>query len=306
MCLCTCCGCGICTVISLTLLVCLSLLPSHPDFPVQLLIPDDVILYALPDSKWLENINLELLSYGSCSAEAISVKCSDIQFTEAINSTYIDPFDYHYFAQGTEVLFSLNKSRTINCEFFTPYYVWLFTSKEEADRNSEAKFGDLKCSDPPSDTWCIKIENDSPSSNFTISKSSYYFIRCGNDKCTLLANIVIDLKKYDFESTRNAQIDSVQLQTEQRSNDLNLHKSFLSGDEVCILAVVDDSSKLDYKMAHIIVKDYHRRSELLIFPGLFFSICLLGLLIIVIVFLVYMCCINENAANYRSAYQKIV
>ena len=272
-------------------MVCLSLLPSHPDFPVQLLIPNDVILYELPDSKWLESINLELLSYGSCSADVISVNCHDIQFSEAINSTYIDFFDYHYFAQGTEVLFSLNKSKTINCEFCSPYYVWIFTTREKADRNSEANFGDLKCSDPPPDTWCITIENDSPSTNFTILKSSYYFIRCAYDKCTLLANIVIDLKKYDFELTQNAQIDSIQLQAEQRSDKLNLHNGFLSGDEVCILAVVDDSSDIECKLALIRVKDYHRRSKLLIFPGLFFSICILGLLIIVIVFLVYMCCI---------------
>lgn len=275
-------------------IVCLLLLPSIPTFPSQPIISTDVILYELPiNSYWLDSISLELLSYGSCSANVISVKCSDIETTAELtnDSSTFDSIDYLYFTKNTELTFSLDDENTSKqCAYHTPYYVWLFTSFTEAAEHTKNDFDSLSCSDPPSNVWCVKINDCSSSINFTITKSSYYFIRCsGNDKsCTLLADIVIDLFKYNFVSTQNAQIHSVQLQSGQDSSDLKLHKNLLSGDgQVCLLAVVsiDEECQNDNGANHIVVRNYHRRRGLYIFPFLFLLLTCLDITIIALVYL---------------------
>ena len=270
-------------------MICLSFLPQFPNFPSQPICPNDVIFYEIPiDSYWLDSISLELLSHGRCSGEVISVKCSDIQFSELKNSTrpqYKNSYDYLYFAKGTRLSFSL--SDNIMCEYHTAYYVWLFTSLTAAEENSNEDFDTLACLDPPSDTWCIKITDCSSFFNFTITRSSYYFIRCSNndDNCTLLADIVTDLVLYNFESTHSMKINSVQLQSEQESINLELHENLLSSDEICILAVVsvDETCKKVDGAKHIVVKDRHRRRGLYIFPC---SLLLLTFLVIIIIFMV--------------------
>ena len=284
-------------------MACLLLLPSIPTFPSQPIIPTDVILYELPiDSYWLDSISLELLSYGSCSAKVISVKCSDIESTAEIanDSSTLNSFDYLYFTKNTELTFSLDDKYTSEqCDYHAPYYVWLFTSFTEAVEHTKNDFDSLSCSDPPSNAWCIKINDCSSSINFTIVKSSYYFIRCKKDKsCSLLADIVIDLVKYNFTSTQNAQIHSVQLQSGQDGNDLKLHKNLLSGDgQVCILAVVsiDEECQNEGGVNHIVVRNHHRRRALYIFPFLFL---LLTCLVITIILLVYL---KRRVARHKKA-----
>ena len=274
-------------------MACLLLLPSIPTFPSQPIIPTDVILYELPiDSYWLDSISLELLSYGSCSAEVISVKCSDTESTIELanDSSTLGSIDYLYLTKNTELTISLDGEYTSKqCQYHIPYYVWLFTSFSEAVEHTKNDFDFLSCSDPPSNVWCVKINDCSSSINFTITKSSYYFIRCSrNDKsCTLLADIVIDLVKYNFVSTQNAQIHSVQLQSGQDGNDLKLHKNLLSEDgQVCIMAVVsiDEACQKEDGVNHIVVRNYHRRRGLYIFP---FFFLLLTCLVITVVVLVY-------------------
>ena len=290
-------------------MACLLLLPKIPTFPSQPIIPTDVILYELPiDSYWLDSISLELLSYGSCSAKVISVKCSDIEFTELKNSTNKNFYDYLYFARGTELSFFLNGFNT-TCKLHIPYHVWLFTSLTEAVKRSNDDFDSLACSDPPSNAWCIKINDCYSSINFTITKSSYYFIRCRNDKsCTLLADIVIDLVKYNFVSTQNAQIHSVQLQSGQDGNDLKLHKNLLSGDgQVCVLAVVsiDEPCQNEGGTNHIVVRNHHRRRGLYIFPFLFLLLMCLNCFVFVVLW--YFKCKRKFAYwRKRRTYDQVV
>ena len=281
--------------------MCLSFLPQFPNFPSQPIFPNDVILYETPiDSYWLDSISLELLSHGRCSGEVISVKCSDIQFTELKNNTKPpykeDSYDYLYYAKGTRLSFSLSDN-TI-CEYHTAYYVWLFTSLTAAEENSNEDFDTLACLNPPSDTWCIKI-TDCSSFNFTITKSSYYLIRCSknDDNCTLLADIVTDLVVYNFESIHDMKINSVQLQSGQESNDLELHESLLSRDEICILATVsvDETCKKMDGVKHIVVKGHHRRRGLFIFPC---SLLIITFLVIIIIFMV---CLKRRVACYNKA-----
>ena len=291
-------------------MVCLLLLPSIPTFPSQPIIPTDVILYELPvGGYWLDSISLELLSYGSCSAEVISVKCSDIEFTELKNSTNKNLYNYLYFAKGTKLSFSLKGSNTM-CKFHTPYHVWLFMSLTEAVKRSDGDFDSLACSDTPSNIWCIKIYNCSSSINFTITKSSYYFIRCSNndDNCTLLADIAIDLVKYNFVSTQNAQIHSVQLQSGQDGNDLRLHKNSLSEDgQVCIMAVVsiDEACQKEDGVNHIVVRNHCRRRGLYIFPFLFLLLVCLNCFVFVPL---WYCKCKRKVANHRKrrSYDQVI
>ena len=102
---------------------------------------------------------------------------------------------------------------------------------------------------------------------------------------------------YNFESIHDMKINSVQLQSGQESNDLELHESLLSRDEICILATVsvDETCKKMDGVKHIVVKGHHRRRGLFIFPC---SLLIITFLVIIIIFMV---CLKRRVACYNKA-----
>ena len=288
--------CGVVTTLTLgglfTAILCLSILPTFPHFPSQVAIPSDVILYQLPvDSYWLASLTMELVGHRKCSAEVISVKCSDIQYNNNTVTTYIEMIDYLYFVEDASVMFSLNSIAKDDCNYYTPYYVWMFTSITQADINAEDNFEQLACASPPDGVECIKVTDSVP---FVVQKSSYYFIRCDHDpNCTLLGDIQVNSTSYNFESTRTVGIDSIEIHTgQEEEHSLQLKSSSFHPismeDDVCVLLQLKKSCDvvMESSVYHVTV-DGRRRYDFLFYPFMIVGIILTAVIIYVIIYCIF-------------------
>lgn len=199
-------------VIALTVLMCLIYLPRFPNFPIQVIQPNDVVLYNIPtNTYWLRGLELVLLGSGVCTASVISLQCESVQF--AVNESSIETnvtatvLDYLYYVRESTVTFTLENDP--DCSFCNPYFVWLFVSILDADTNAESNFNQLACLDPPANAYCIEVTTVV---KFTIPKSSYYFIRCERDPtCTQLERLQYNSSNYDYQLSSSFQIESVSL-----------------------------------------------------------------------------------------------
>lgn len=231
---------------------------------------------------------MELVGHGSCSAEVISVKCSDIQYNNNIVTTYTETVDYLYFVEDTSIMFTLNSIANDDCNYCTPYYVWMFTSITKADINAEDNFEQLACASPPDDVECIKVTDSIP---FVVQKSSYYFIRCDRDpNCTLLGDIQVNSTSYNFESTRTVSIDSIEIHTgQEEEHSLKLKSNSFHPvsmeDDVCVLLQLKKSCGvvMESLVYHVTV-DGRRRYDFLFYPFMIVGIILITVIIYVLIY----------------------
>ena len=231
---------------------------------------------------------MELVGHGSCSAEVISVKCSDIQYNNNIVTTYTETVDYLYFVEDTSIMFTLDSIAKDDCNYCTPYYVWMFTSITKADINAEDNFEQLACASPPDDVECIKVTDSIP---FVVQKSSYYFIRCDRDpNCTLLGDIQVNSTSYNFESTRTISIDSIEIHTgQEEEHSLKLKSNSFHPvsmeDDVCVLLQLKKSCGvvMESLVYHVTV-DGRRRYDFLFYPFMIVGIILITVIIYVLIY----------------------
>ena len=199
------------------MLILLLVLPVLPEFPNQVIFPRTIVQYYLPiDSYWIDTLDLQLLGQTYCSVEAISVECDNIQFkTLADEELSLTSKDYLYFVEGSIITFS----KRTDCQYCTPYYIWVFTSLTEAEKYSQDYFEHLSCANAPNGASCIKIADSSPHVDMLVTQSSYHFIRCDNDpNCSLLANInITNNRRYNYEASKSKKIDVTSFQNEELS-----------------------------------------------------------------------------------------
>ena len=229
---------------SIIVTICLLGLPRLPSLPKQVIVPSDVVLYTIPSSYWINTISIELEGPTDCSADVISVKCNDVQYFNDSVSIY-DKFDYLYIEKNSPVKFKFAENANFGLPAqttCTPYYAWIFTSIQDAKRNSGNYFKNLSCGHPPDDTWCIELSNNKP---FMPPYSSYFYIRCDRGpNCTLVDSIEVNTREYDFESTWEHKIDNVTIHSQEekhyikiQSNQFNLAR----GTDVCLLLELHES-----------------------------------------------------------------
>ena len=251
--------------------------PQSISLPKQVILPTDVVLYTIPSSYWLASINIELEGTVGCSAQVISVECSDLQYYNTSDISYINEFDYLYITKDSFVEFSLSNKASPS------YYAWMFNDVQSAMQHSANNFGNLACNHPLEGAWCIKLGDNE---RFVAPYSSYYFIRCDREpNCTSINSIEVNTREYDFESTQTHEIDSVTIYTHGEDETIELKKEtfnpFPVENEICLLMTLDGNrcqtkATSNYQVA---ITNKAGRYELLLYLGL---ILLLSLIISIV------------------------
>ena len=263
--------------------------------PKQVILPTDVVLYTIPSSYWLASINIELEGTVGCSAQVISVECSDVQYYNTSDISYINEFDYLYINKDSSVQFILSNKTSPS------YYAWIFNDVQLAMQHSANNFEDLACNHPPEGAWCIKLGDNE---RFVAPHSSYYFIRCDKGpNCTSIDSIEVNTREYDFESTQTHEIDSVTIYAHGEDEMIKTKRGTFNPlsmeNEICLLMTLDENDcrtrdALDYYQ--VATTRRGRRYELLVY--LFIQ---LVILIVSITILIALKFCRRNGQSYNFA-----
>ena len=170
----------------------------------------------------------------------MSVNCEEILKKRPVYEERPILSNYLYLPKGTNAIFK-KKSNISHAEFqCSPHYIWIFTSRSEADQNALDNFESLACSKPPEGTFCLKLNNTSNATALLSPKSSYYFIRCdGDPECNFLSSVTVQTSNLtSFTQTQAKSIDSVSVASGGGRVSLKLKDSTFRvppADSVCVL-----------------------------------------------------------------------
>lgn len=217
-----------------TAVMCFILLPSFSPTIIQTILPNDAVFVKIPQSHWLTHVSIELQGpfITGCHANVISIKCEHAIKNTNISMRSGNELDYLYIEKEGMITFTLNSSEHLT----NPYYAWIFISIQSAMSNASNDFKNLACGKPPEDVWCVDL---SETEGFVLPNSNYYFIRCNNRDydCTLV-DIDINSSKYNFDSTKHFQIDSILINVHETEQKIRLRSNFNPGhidDSICLL-----------------------------------------------------------------------
>ena len=256
------------------LVVLISTIPPFPSFANQEILSNDVILYHLPiDSYWLDSLDLQLLGQQYCSTDAVSIECEDLPLTTPKTVTL--PFvssDSLYLTEGSFLFFTLYDT-ILQCQYCRPFYIWIFTNLNDAERNSENDFEDLACSKPPEGSWCLQVDENSRNASIYIEESSYYYVRCEKDSnCSAITKLTVSGKsEYNYEEAWLNKIDSVHFGSGEGKMNLKLkrHKFFplleSLEEETCVLLKLNENCQSSVN--HVTAQGF-RRWDLMFYPCL--------------------------------------
>ena len=278
-------------ITTLAFILVLVIYPQSISLPKQVILPTDVVLYTIPSSYWLASINIELEGTAGCSAQVISVECSDLQYYNTSDISYINEFDYLYITQDSSVEFSLSNKASPS------YYAWIFNDVQSAMQHSANNFGDLACNHPPEGAWCIKLGDNE---RFVAPYSSYYFIRCDREpNCTSINSIEVNTREYDFESTQTHEIDSVTIYAHGKDETIKTKRGTFDlrsiENEICLLMTLNEDDCKTKDALQVAITGRGGRYELLVY-----LIIQLVILIVSITMLIALKlhCRNANGYNF--------
>ena len=253
--------------------------------------PGDTVLVQISQIMWMESIDAHLLS-SRCSGSIMAVNCDRIEQsdkpTEGLNSSD----GIYLIQQSSAAAIGFNVSRVADERF----HVWLFPSLDAANTAVETNFVSHTCSNPPENTYCEAVDATTQRLSFTISLSSYYYLRCSetsnNINCAAQITIAYSyLYTYDFPKTKQYAIDQAVLNTRPhvelrlRNSDFNFEPA------VCVLAQLNNDPDCDKDGPQIDITSNRRDDivKLVISIWVFILIAIVILVIIVVVAIIYYC-----------------
>ena len=167
--------------------------------------PGDTVLVQIPYLMWIESIDTHLLS-SHCSGSILTVNCDQIE-KDYKSTKGLNAVDGIYLIQSSAIAF--NVSRVAHAD--KGFHVWLFPTLEAANTAVLNSFHFLACSNPPENTYCEKADAIKQRPSFTISLSSYYYLRCDGAfdiNCAVRITIVDNyLMMYNFTQTKQHAIN---------------------------------------------------------------------------------------------------
>ena len=142
--------------------------------------------------------------------------------------------DYIYLAESSQIVIEPS-----NVDLSNIYDVWLFDSIVLANQAVMNRFEGMNCIPK---NLCEKIYEDSGPSIFNISKSSYYFLRCGNIKsfkCIGIKYVSYEAIAYNFKESAESSSSEITLEVQDDYERLKLrNEHFPSPSSVSMCALV--------------------------------------------------------------------
>ena len=264
-----------------------SFIPSENQFYV-LDRPGDTVLVQIPQLKWMQSIDAHLLS-SSCSGSMMAVNCDRIEPSDK-RTGGLNASDGIYLIQPSSPAIAFNVSRVADKNF----RVWLFPSLVAAENAVKSSYSHLtSCSNPPENIYCGQVYETTKQSllPFTVSLSSYYYLRCQtSDDTNCSAQITIAdgyLNTYDFAKTKQYAIDHAVLNVRPHV-ELRLRNSTLSFEPVCVLAQLNNDPDCAKDVSQIDITST-RRDDIVKLVTLIWVIILIVFLVIIVVAAIRYC-----------------